>query len=216
MIKPILNNALAYHLQHYSSSSLMTTVMAGDLSNVPTGTSLPFVPHVAIHYRCSDNFVGHYGFLPFYKFVEIIPADFTESIFVLAENKTRKTAHRKHLTAKCDWIFDSMFSFLVKHFPHAKVLIRRGDDPYLDFARLSYAKVTICSVSSFCLWPAIINNGSAHFPRTKLILGGDATVNLGPSFHWIKQPQIIHGAEALRLSADQLLKQLNQSNKKII
>lgn len=37
---------------------------------------------------------------------------------------------------------------------------------------------------------------------------GDATTNLGPHFHWIKQPQIIHGVEALRLSGEQLRKQL--------
>jgi hypothetical protein len=28
-------------------------------------SKLPLVPDVAIHYRCGDNIVSHYGFLPF-------------------------------------------------------------------------------------------------------------------------------------------------------
>lgn len=130
------------------------------------------------------------------------------TIYVLAENKHRKTSARKHLVAKCDWIFDKMFTFLTTHFPHSTVVIRRGDDLYKDMARLAQAKVTICSVSTFCLWPAIMNNHSAHFPRTKLILGGGGAVDMGSSFHWIQIPEIVSGVEALQLSQEQLLKRL--------
>eukprot|EP01036_Dinobryon_divergens_P028085 gene28086-36975_t len=182
VIRPILNTALSYHLeQSYHPNELRTVVTADDLSNVPVGTSLPFIPHLAIHYRCSDNFVGHYGFLPFSKFVDIIaPEDEDQTMYVLAENKNRKTTPAKrHLVEKCDGIFNAMFTFLTSRYPRAKVLIRRGDDLYLDMARL-------------------------RSPQP-----GDATTNLGPHFHWIKQPQIIHGVEALRLSGEQLRKQLH-------
>ena len=164
VIRPILNTALSYHLeQSYHPNELRTVVTADDLSNVPVGTSLPFIPHLAIHYRCSDNFVGHYGFLPFSKFVDIIaPEDEDQTMYVLAENKNRKTTPAKrHLVEKCDGIFNAMFTFLTSRYPRvcffaffcfllgagnitscsycclqAKVLIRRGDDLYLDMARL--------------------------------------------------------------------------------
>jgi hypothetical protein len=52
---------------------MTTIVSASDLATVSAGTSLPLVPDAAIHYRCGDNFVGHYGFLPFRAFLATIP-----------------------------------------------------------------------------------------------------------------------------------------------
>eukprot|EP00597_Dinobryon_sp_UTEXLB2267_P000934 CAMPEP_0170060904 /NCGR_PEP_ID=MMETSP0019_2-20121128/2677_1 /TAXON_ID=98059 /ORGANISM="Dinobryon sp., Strain UTEXLB2267" /LENGTH=55 /DNA_ID=CAMNT_0010266611 /DNA_START=982 /DNA_END=1149 /DNA_ORIENTATION=- len=53
-----------------------------------------------------------------------------------------------------------------------------------------------------------MNNHSAYFPRTKLILGGGGTVELGPNFHWIQMPEIVSGVETLQMSQEQLLKRL--------
>lgn len=58
---------------------------------------------------------------------------------------------------------------------------------YLDMARLAFAKTTICSISTYCLWPAIVAGRSAHFPRTPLVVGGDTSIDLG--FSWLTNPQ---------------------------
>ena len=105
--------------RYHPTEQLRTVVTAKDISNMPIGSSLPFVPNLAIHYRCSDNFVGHYGFLPFSKFVDIIaPEDEDQTMYVLAENKNRKTSPAKrHLMEKCDVIFNAMFTFLASRYP---------------------------------------------------------------------------------------------------
>jgi len=189
-IKPLLLDALHHHVA--ASQSTQTVVSPKDLCSSPQGTVLPLVPEAAIHYRCGDNFVGSYGFLPFEAFRQKIPAD-AQTIYVLAENRNRKTQYKAHLALKCDLILTSLFSYLKLHFPSAVVLIRRGDDLYVDMARLAFARTTVCSVSTFCLWPAIINNGSAYFPRTKLIVSGDVSINLG--FTWLLSPPIVKGID---------------------
>ena len=71
--------------------------------------------------------------------------------------------------SKCPKILSKLFEFLVRMFPKATVLLKFGGDPLLDMARLALANVTICSASTFCLWPAIANNHKAYFPVTDLI-----------------------------------------------
>ena len=50
--------------------------------------NLPTVPEVAIHYRCGDNTVGHYGFLSFPAFTNRIPRN-VSTIYVMAESSSR-------------------------------------------------------------------------------------------------------------------------------
>ncbi len=204
IIKPIIDNAL----QHYLKTVPMlnhTVVLSTDLSNVPTDTKLPLIPEAAIHYRCGDNFVGHYGFLPFSAFVDNIPSS-VKTIYVLAENRDRKTKIRRHLATKCDAIFQSLLTYLTHRFPSSTVLIRRGDDLYLDMARLAYAQHVVCSVSTFCLWPAIVNANKAYFPRTKLIVGGNTDINLG--FKWITSPEVLRGQNYEHVAPAQLVAKL--------
>jgi hypothetical protein len=208
-IKPILMSAVSNHLSNLFINS--TIVRAEDISNVPVGAVLPLIPEAAIHYRCGDNFVGHYGFLPFRAFTQTIPKN-VSTLYVLAENRGRKTNHRPHLAAICDSVFQNLYRFLSAAFPKVKVLIRRGDDLYTDFARLALAKNVVCSVSTFCLWPAVMNANSQHvfFPRTKLIVGGDVNINLG--FQWLTAPSIILGKHFLSSPPSALLKQLITEN----
>lgn len=190
-IKPILWRAVNNHVLHIISNE--TIVRSNDLSNAAVDTVLPLVPDAAIHYRCGDNFIGHYGMLPFAAFTKTIPTS-VKTMYVLAENRDRKTKNRRHLAAKCDAIFDSLLQFLVKGFPQSTVLIRRGDDLYTDFTRLAMAKYVVCSVSTFCLWPAVMNqHGKDHvfFPKTRLIVQGNTEVDLG--FSWLEQPAVVLG-----------------------
>lgn len=143
LIRPLITAALRNYLDSYLKISHPTTspsttnniniinnftaVQDGDYIHIPnTNTDnnnrnlhLPLIPDVAIHYRCSDNFVGHYGFLPFKAFLDIVPPH-ASTIYVLAENRDRKNVHKKYLPPKCDAIFNAMFSFLKAHFPQVR------------------------------------------------------------------------------------------------
>jgi hypothetical protein len=55
-----------------------------------------------------------------------------------------------------------------------------------DLARLALAKVTICSPSTYCFWPAIASRTTAYFPMTPLINGGE-TRNISHGFHWMHE-----------------------------
>lgn len=191
LIKPLLEAAMLHQLNYFQGrpDTAVTTVFPSDFSNAPLNSSLPLIPDAAIHFRCGDNFIGHYGFVPFSAFKKFIPTSVT-TIYVLADRRGRKTTHKAHLAAICDAVFKSLFQYLKVSFPAATIVIKRGDDIYLDFVRLSLAKVVVCSVSTFCLWPAVVNNGSAYFPRTRLIAGG-SNMNLG--FSWFDNPGVVRG-----------------------
>ena len=206
IIKPLFKNALSYHLKSHSRYN-ETKVDMYDISTEPDGTILPLIPDVAIHYRCGDNFVGYYGFLPFSVFKEKIPHG-SKTIYVLADKRGRKTGNNSLLASKCDAILSSLIKFLIKHFPDSKILLKRGDDLYKDLARLSFAKTTFCSASTFCLWPAIANSNRIYFPRTKLIVGGDTEISLGLGFVWISDPEILLGADLRGMSAEQIIEKL--------
>jgi hypothetical protein len=204
IIKPILWNAFSHHLQTLQNP--VTSVLSTDTSNSAVGAALPFIPDVAIHYRCGDNFIGHYGFLPFSAFKLYIPAG-AKTIYVLADKRGRKTAMKQHRAAKCDAIFSALFTYLTQLFPQAAVLIRRGGDLTEDLLRLASARTTICSVSTFCLWPALANNHTAYFPLTKLVLRKDATRDLG--IKWISTPAVVLGSPYEHLPAAHLVNLLS-------
>lgn len=207
VIRTIFVQALLSHLAD-TSTAKSTVVNRNDISTEVEGSVLPLIPDVAIHYRCGDNFVGHYGFLPFGVIKAKIPES-TTLIFVLAENRGRKTSSVPHLSMKCDAILTSLGHYLRLHFPHAKIVVKRGDDLYIDMARLSFAKTTICSVSTFCLWPAIASNGTAYFPLSNLIVGGDKSISLG--FQWLLMPEVLLGAMHVHRTAKSLVEMLGGS-----
>ena len=190
IIRPMFVEALLFHLNDPSTPT-RTIVNQTDISSEKVGRVLPLIPDAAIHYRCGDNFVGDYGFLPFRAIKDKIPLS-SGTIYVLAEMRNRKTVERPHLASKCDAILHSLWKYLCHHFPKATVVVKRGDDIYVDMARLTFAKTTVCSVSTFCLWPAIASNGTAYFPRTNLVLRGTTSVPLG--FQWMSSPSVVLGA----------------------
>jgi hypothetical protein len=169
--------------------------------------SLPVIPEVAIHYRCGDNLVTHYGFLPFKAYSDSIPSNATH-IYVLAESPDRNP--KAHMVSRCAAIFDAFFSYLMVKFPSSIVVVLRGHDIFDDLARLTYANITLCSVSTFCLWPAVSNENAAHYPVTKLIAKESTDFDYGPSFHWMKgsKNHVIRGVEAAYMSNSDLLKLL--------
>lgn len=137
--------------------------------------SLPFIPDVAIHYRCGDNVYEHYGFTMFQLFKTTIPPD-AKNIYVMGESSQRKASTDSSF--RCSAIFQALFKYLREHFPTANVVMMRGQSVLSDMARLTYARTVVCSVSTFCLWPAVSSGGPRHsstagtkayYPRTNLL-----------------------------------------------
>lgn len=196
--------------------------------------TLPFVPEAAIHYRCGDNLVTHYGFLPFRVYGRYIPVG-TSSIYVMAEAPDRKI--KSDSNNRCHAIFNALMHYLHKQFPEAQIAVLRGQNIFDDLVRLSYAPTVICSVSTFCLWPAVSasgtietggssatntagdsSNGSddkgrrttTYFPVTKLLAKNRQKVpniklDYGTSFRWLTS-----GDEGIILGKDAVRMSISQ------
>ena len=196
VIRPLLQRALKAVLETVGNE---TVVAKADMTKQAVGTVLPFVPDVSIHYRCGDNFVGNYGFLPFAAFEKYISkmnisklnlgkeGSFRPMlIYVYAETRSRKVSHKQHLAQKCDTILRGLYEHLSAIYPRDTVLVRRGDDPYADMARLAFSKLTICSISTFCLWPALASTSEhVYFPVTPIVARGNWAIKLRKGFHWM-------------------------------
>lgn len=194
VIGQYIRNAVTAYLENIDTRAGTVVDSEVDYTNAPPGTVLPLVPDVALQYRCGDNigFSYMYGILPFTAYDNIIPAG-VKYIYVLSDHPSR--AVHSPYSGRCSLILQKLLEYLQARHPNAIILVKRGGDLFLDYVRLSKANVTICSASSFCLWPAIANNkAQVYFPLTQLAAGADSielAPNFGSHFHWIEKPGII-------------------------
>ena len=65
------------------------------------------------------------------------------------------------------------------------MVVLRGGRALDDATRLAMAEITICSASTFCLWPAMASKTASYFPVSKLIYSNKATLQYTPAFHWL-------------------------------
>ena len=193
-IRKYLRTAISAYLKT-SDMEKMGTILSGDtdMTNAKPGHFLPLIPEVSLQYRCGDNigFSYMYGVLPFAAFLGRIPSNATV-IYVLSDHPSR--AVHSPYSNRCQVILTHLFEFLKQHYPLATIVIKRGGDMFMDYARLAFANVTICSASTYCFWPAIASLGQAHFPLSGVIAGADTmeqAPNFGPNFHWIVEPKVI-------------------------
>lgn len=158
---------------------------------------LPLVPNVTIQYRCGDN-IGfgktRYGLLPYRVYKQIIhTVQAFDLIYIIADSPTRNAQHV--YSNRCTAILEHLVSYLHKSFPSSVIVMKRGGDMFLDYARLAYSDITICSASTFCIWPALANShGQVHYPLTPLIAKADnnqLAPNFSSRFHWIDQVDMI-------------------------
>jgi hypothetical protein len=139
-------------------------------------------------YRCGDNLhlqYGHkfgYGIVPFKSFSALLQNHTFDNIYILTEGKHRSSP-------QCASIISDFFDYMRGVFPTTTIIVKRGDDILSDMTRLSKAKVTICSASTFCLFPAIANPNTAYYPISRLV----PTVNVSRNFHFFSGPVITHG-----------------------
>lgn len=207
--KAIFLQAINLHrTSHIAPSANLTPSQAYLYTSPQPHTTLPFIPDVAIHYRCGDNTNALYGFLPFRSFAATIPTD-ARYIYVLAEPSNRKTTPDQ--TSACNSILSSLHQYLVKRFPTSSVAILRGLDMFDDMVRLTFAKTLICSVSTFCLWPAISNEGTVYMPVSPLFAAG-TTPTYGPNVNWLRDKNkfgVLQGIAVKQMGISRVLELLN-------
>jgi hypothetical protein len=184
------------------------TVRGGGGSGTNPGP-FPAVPDVSVHYRCGDNTVGPYGFLPFPAIRNRIKSSMNnpQTIYVLAEPAHRKTKERQ--VSRCNIILDSLHTFLSTSFPTATVLTLRGLSLYDDLVRLTLSNVTVCSVSTFCLFPGMASYGDVYFPVSALVAESSNPM-YGPNFHWMNKAdeRILPGPKSTMMDITKVIQQL--------
>lgn len=195
-IEVYLDTVRANQSTHYLTTKLSNDT--DDLSTLPLTEELPFIPDVAIHYRCGDNMIYGkfgYGILPYFAYLPFIPSS-AKYIFVLSDHPRRFGV--QGFTHQCNSILDGLFKYLKDKFPDKVIALKKGGDQFLDFARLAYANVTICSVSTFCLYPILGSNGTVYFPVSKLLphhhysTQSNTTSNyLSTHIHWFADPPVV-------------------------
>lgn len=199
-IRKYIQQAVDSYLTSIDLSASASIDPSVDVTNSKPGEHLPLIPDVAMQYRCGDNigFNYQYGILPFTVIDERIPAD-AKYIYVLSDHPSR--AVHSPYTSRCKLILEKLFEYIKEKRPSATVVVKRGGDLFLDFARFAKAKVTICSASTYCFWPALSSPNKVYFPITSLIAGADSielAPNFGPHFNWIVSPTIISNMKGLR------------------
>lgn len=156
------------------------TTVQNTHSDLDPDAWLPLVPNVTIQYRCGDNLnfhEGKYGVVPFRIYNKeriLLQAKLKEEevqyIYVLTEHLGR--SKKGPCSTCCERIMHRLHAYLSYLFPKAVVLIKRGDSPFSDYARIAFSKVVFCSASTFCLWPALGNDqGTVFLPYTPLLAG---------------------------------------------
>jgi hypothetical protein len=169
--------------------------------------SLPMIPDVAVHCRCGDNTVGDYSFLPYESYSNKIPRDnVMKNIYILSDNINRKT--KPHQMILCNAILSGLHDYLASKFPTSNVITLRGMSPFDDIVRLTYAKLTICSVSTFCLWPAISRTNTVYYPQTLLIANNEQPF-YSSNFHWFNDSLLLFGQHALRMTPEDIVEELS-------
>lgn len=176
IIQSIMINAVTHHIEStdHKKTSFNPSV---DLSINYSPKHIELIPEVAIHYRCGDTVPSTtYGFLSFNTIISIIKSNIMEpeSIYVLSDPPKRASImfQEPPFAKKCTPLLESFLKHLQKHFPKTtNIIVHRSGDPLVDFSRLALAKLTICSVSTFCLWPAIANKNKVYFPASSLAGG---------------------------------------------
>lgn len=183
-----------------------TTYNTTDEYQHPT-IELPAIPDVAIHYRCGDNLNSIYGFLPFRVYRRRIPKS-VRHVYIMAESPARKAMLGSK--SRCARIFEAFQQFFAVEYPNTTVVVLRGQDMFDDYARLTFANITFCSISTFCFPPAIGTDNIAYFPPSQLIAHGRTDFDYGSSFRWLDgaDEKPISGARVVGMRDNELVKLL--------
>ena len=192
LVKKVMHKAALQHAKIFNSTSLnsQSDLSSGNAAN----KQLPVIPDVALQYRCGDNIEqdpNRYGFISFKGISERIPKA-AKFIYILSDPPERSAVRATAFNSKCKEIIAAFHDHVVSNFPGAVVVAKRGGDPFLDFARFTLAETTVCSSSTFCLWPALANRNNVFLPISLTMGGANKTFQpfLGENIHFLGEPLI--------------------------
>ena len=135
------------------------SITSSTISTPDSIHSIPSVPDVIIHYRCSDN-VRHkrMGLLTFQQFNHtLIPPNTTQSIYIITEPLSRTSTGWHFPPGSCDSILTSLHEYLSNQFPKTTIVTLRGEPLLHDLYRIYSTKIIFCSASTFCYYPALLS-----------------------------------------------------------
>lgn len=128
---------------------------------------IPLIPDVAIHYRCSDNILHNkMGLTSFSSFLRSRFPSSPGTIYILSEREDRPSINHANriFSHLCNPILEALMQFLHEMFPTAAVMVFRGASLLDDTLRIMHARVSFCSLSTFCLFPAMASFGKVYVP----------------------------------------------------
>jgi len=173
---------------NFLSSNTFSTVVQNQIPlDIP---SLPFLPSVSILLRCSDVLSHHgtspYGFVNWHNYLSLIPRN-SSHVYIHSEPLNYKGSEQSaHF---CNNLTQELVFFISRHFRKSVIAVRRGFA--LDgLVQLSLANLTICSPSTFCLFPALYQQHSVAFQLSSLIANGNASVTFTSTWKWIEYPPL--------------------------
>jgi len=197
---PLLRKALrGYLAKHpYDENAAIREQRLVQSSSTAVPTRLPLIPSVTIHYRCSDTLRSEeYGFLPYEAFDSILPRPdptipgsrkpANDVIYIISDHPDRG-----EFKEECRVILDGLREHVSSLRPDADVILKRGDPIIHDLARIAFSNVTVCSGSTFCLWPAMSATGLVYMPLNPPVAGARGALRSHDRFRWITRCQMLH------------------------
>jgi hypothetical protein len=151
--------------------------------------SLPMIPDATVSIRCNDILhainEADYGFTNFHIYTHIIPKLSNLTIYITTESTD---FHDHGNSQACKDIIVSLILFLHMKYEDARIAVLRTL-PFESLIMKTAAKYCICAVSTFCLWPALLNTHAVYFPQT-FVVQERSTKALTDVWHWIVKPKI--------------------------
>lgn len=155
---------------------------------------------ISIYIRCGDilKYAHHdeYGFLPYSVYSKYIPASFSGFIDVLASprkctyaNKCRTADVEK--AEMCKQLYDDLLSWLSLTYPLAQISLREELTVGEAWYRMVFSSITICSPSTFCLWPTLSSANKSYLTRSRLFFGGQIQTLRGSNASWIENANFL-------------------------
>lgn len=179
-----------------------------DYFTIDTGTYLPLIPDVAIHFRCSDNIIHGMGLLSVKTIVDRIPKN-AKYIYIFSEYGQRIDPHIRELGSMSAAIVKGVWQDISHAFPDAIVIAKRGMNVFTTMSTLGLANITICSPSSFCFYPAMSREKLTYF-----IAGDgryiDSDTPIHPNFHFVKGSNLIFSNFTRNNTVSEILGTLRQ------
>ena len=143
-----------------------------------------------IHVRCFTGDFEHYGFLPYSVYTGLLPQS-VRRIGILTIPLPLGCGNGSTWTSDtcgnfCGDLIHDLQRFLQSTFPQAEVTIRDGDSPVGAYSRMVLADYTICSPSTFCLFPTLATHGTGYIVDT-------------PLYPWVRHVRVRHVLDHLQM-----------------